>query len=61
VVERILMRSIIGLKECGSVMPKLDCGVFATLEMMESAFVRHPNLKIGELVGEIEGGREQIL
>ena len=55
------MRSIIGLKECGSVMPKLDCGVFATLEMMESAFVRHPNLKIGELVGEIEGGREQIL
>ena len=52
------MRSIIGLKECGSVMPRRDCGVSAMLEMMEPAFVRHPNRKIGESVGEIDRSQD---
>ena len=51
------MRSITGPKECGSVMPRRDCGVSAMLEMMEPAFVRHLNRKIGESVAEIERGK----
>ena len=39
-------------------MPRRDCGVSAMLEMMQPAFVRHPNRKIGESVAEIEGRQE---